>query len=106
MIKILEKPLSVNRVWQGKRFKTAIYKNYEQTLIYCLPKMEIPKGKLGLKVKFGFSSKKSDIDNPIKPLLDILQKRYGFDDSQIYKLNIEKVDVAKGKEFTEFEFII
>ena len=101
-MKILQKPLSVNAVWQGKRFKTAIYKDYERTLIYVLPKMVIPKGKIKLKLVFGFSSKASDIDNPVKPFLDILQKRYGFNDKMIYKMEIEKKDVKKGEEFTEF----
>lgn len=103
MVKIKIKPLSVNQVWQGKRFKTKAYKDYEQMMFLLLPKMEVPKGKLKLKIEWGFSSKQADIDNPTKPLQDILQKVYGFDDKMIYKLEITKVDVKKGEEYVEFD---
>ena len=47
-------------------------------------------GKLGLKFKFRFKRSNSDIDNPVKPLQDILQKHFGFDDKQVYRLEVEK----------------
>lgn len=96
------KPLSVNQVWQGRRFKTKTYKDYEKTLLSILPNLTIPEGNLKVTFRFGFSSKASDWDNPIKPLQDILQKKYNFNDSRIYKAEIEKVIVKKGKEFIEF----
>ena len=96
------KPLSVNQVWQGRRFKTPIYKKYEKELIFMLPKLQIPEGKLELTIVFGFSSSASDWDNPIKPFQDILQKRYGFNDSRVYKATIIKEIVKKGQEFIEF----
>ena len=101
-MKIEIKPLSVNDCWQGRRFKTRDYKIYEQELLYLLPKIEIPKGKLHLKLRVGYSNKLSDIDNCLKPFVDILQKKYGFNDNKIYKLEIEKVDVKKGDEFIDF----
>jgi len=97
------KPLSVNKVWKGKRFKTNDYKSYEQELFLLLPKITIPKGKLKLSLVFGFSSKASDIDNPVKPFVDILQKKYLFNDKMIYQMEIKKVDVKKGKEFIDFK---
>lgn len=102
MIEIKIKPLSVNRVWQGRRFKTQEYKDYEQSIGYVLPKLKIPEGKLLLEYVFGLSSKNCDIDNPIKPFTDILQKHYNFNDKQIYKMVSEKVDVKKGEEFVRF----
>ena len=54
---------------------------------------------LRVELFFGFSSNASDLDNPVKPLIDILQKKYGFNDNQIFELNIRKCIVAKGKEF-------
>jgi Holliday junction resolvase RusA-like endonuclease len=96
------KPISVNRCWQGKRFKTQDYKAYEQEVMYLLPQLEIPQGKLYIKYIFGLSSKNSDIDNPVKPFTDILQKKYGFNDRQIYKMELEKEDVKKGEEFIKF----
>lgn len=97
------KPLSVNQVWQGKRFKTKKYKEYEKTVLSILPKLKIPDGNLKIIITFGFSSKLSDWDNPIKPFQDILQKKYKFNDSRIYKAEIEKVIVKKGNEFIEFK---
>lgn len=99
------KPLSVNKVWAGRRFKTPLYKDYEREVFFQLPKLEIPKGKLKLKITFAFSSKASDIDNPIKPLIDILQNTYRFNDKQIYKLEVEKIDVKKDREFIDFEIL-
>ena len=97
------KPLSSNRAWQGRRFKSKDYDAYEKELFYMLPKMEVPKGKLELNITFGFSNKASDIDNPVKPFIDILQKKYRFNDKQIYSLIIEKEDVRKNADFIDFE---
>lgn len=97
------KPLSVNAVWQGRRFKTAVYKAYEAEMLYTLPELEISAHRLKISVWWGFSSKRSDIDNPTKPFLDILQKKYGFDDRDIYELNLKKIIVKKGEEFIKFD---
>jgi hypothetical protein len=35
------KPLSVNQVWQGKRFKTPKYKSYEMQLMLMLPPIKV-----------------------------------------------------------------
>jgi Holliday junction resolvase RusA-like endonuclease len=92
-------PLSVNQCWQGKRFKTPQYKSYERELLLKLKPKTFDFEKLSIEIEFGFSSKLKDIDNPLKPLLDILQKKYGFDDRNIFKLVVEKRIVTKGKEF-------
>ena len=104
MIKIDIKPLSVNQAWQGRRFKTESYKQYENDLFLLLPKLKVPEGKLTLLIQVGFSSKASDADNIAKTFLDILQKFYNFNDKNIYKLAIEKFDVEKGQESISFEF--
>lgn len=96
------KPLSVNQVWQGRRFKTKKYKDYEKEVLLLLPNLKVPKGKLELNITFGFSSVGSDWDNPIKPFQDILQKKYHFNDSKVYKATIVKEMVKKGSEFIEF----
>jgi Holliday junction resolvase RusA-like endonuclease len=96
-------PLSVNEAWQGRRFKSKKYKAYEIELFYLLPALDIPKGDLSIEIEFGFSNAAKDIDNPIKPFLDILQKRYTFDDKQIYKLSVIKKIVRKGKEYIAFK---
>ncbi len=102
-IKIKAKAVSVNQCWQGRRFKTQRYKDYEEELFYLLPKkISIPEGKLQLSLLFGVSSKLSDNDNMVKPFQDIISKRYDFNDNRIYKtINIKK-DVEKGDEFISF----
>lgn len=49
--------------------------------------------------EFGFSSEGSDYDNAVKPLQDILQKRYGFNDNDIIEAYIKKTKVKKGEEY-------
>lgn len=100
--KVSIRPLSVNKAWQWRRFKTPEYKNYEQILMYKLPKIEIPKGKIRIDYEFGFSNKLSDIDNPLKNFQDILTKKYWFKDSDIYELTIKKQIVPKGEEYVAF----
>ena len=103
-MKIEIKPLSVNQCFQGRRFKNKKYKSYEKELLLLLPKVKIDfKRDLRVDLTFGFSSTLSDIDNPLKPLLDVLQKKYGFDDKQIQELNVKKEIVKKGKEFIKFK---
>jgi|TARA_R100000541_G_scaffold53411_1_gene61465 Holliday junction resolvase RusA-like endonuclease len=94
--------LSINECWQGKRFKTKKYKAYEKQILLMLPRYEIPEGKLAVKIEAGFQSAASDLDNIVKPILDILQKRYGFNDNRIYSLELEKKVVGKGSGYFNF----
>lgn len=103
MIKIKIKPISVNDAWRGRRFKTDKYKMFELELGYLLPRLEVPNAKLSVTYHFGLSNKKSDGDNCIKQFQDILTKKYGFDDSMIYKWDIQKFDVKKDEEFISFK---
>ena len=102
--KMAIKALSVNKCWKGRRFKTDIYKGYEKHLSLILNrKINLPDGKLRLTAIFGFSNSGSDLDNPLKPFIDILQARYLFNDSRIYHLDITKVDVKTGQDFIDFK---
>lgn len=105
MNKINIKPLSVNQCWQGKRFKTPEYKAYEREMLFKLPALKLPDSdRLCLHILVGYSNKQADIDNILKPLLDILQKKYRFNDNQIYRLLVEKFITYKGGEFISFKF--
>ncbi len=97
------KPLSVNNAWQGKRFKTPAYKAYEQEVMLRLPNdYKVPtKGDLEACYEFGLNTM-ADWDNPIKPLQDILQKKYGFDDRRIVKATVIKNTVKKGDGYLNF----
>ena len=98
--KLQEKPLSINEAFQGRRFKTPAYKAYEETILFMMPRAKIdPKQMLRIEFFFGFSNKASDLDNPVKLLLDIAQKKYGFNDSNVFELNVRKCIVKKGDDF-------
>jgi Holliday junction resolvase RusA-like endonuclease len=101
-VKLNIKPLSVNEAWQGSRFKTKKYLSYEKALLLMLPKREI-KNVHTVFIEFGFSSKLADIDNPVKLILDILQKKYGFNDRDITELNVKKTIVKKSEEFIKIK---
>jgi Holliday junction resolvase RusA-like endonuclease len=108
MIRIDIKPISVNDVWQGKRYKTDEYKKFEEDLMFMLPNIKIEldkKKKYQIHYKWYFSSASSDFDNPIKPITDIISKYYGFNDRLIKRAIIEVEQVKKGKEFFEFKII-
>lgn len=100
MIEINIKPLSVNNAYRGKRYKTNDYKAYEQELFYKLPKLDIQGEELSILIIVGFKTKASDIDNILKPFIDILQKKYNFNDNMIYEIKIRK---EIGKEFIKFK---
>jgi Holliday junction resolvase RusA-like endonuclease len=102
LVRINVKPLTVNRAYIGRRWATDELKAYKKELGYLLPKLEIPKGKLKVRLEFGLSYKGSDIDNCAKAFIDCLQVQYGFNDNRIYKLKMEKVDVKKGEEYIAF----
>lgn len=98
-IRIGIKPLSVNDAWQGKRFKSPAYKKYEKLMLLMLPARKLPEPPYRIDYEFGFSTRLADYDNPCKPLGDILQKKYGFNDNEIYEAHIRKVIVKKGEEY-------
>ena len=98
------KPLSVNEAWQGKRFKSKKYQTYEAELLYTLPKTDVnwDKQPIELSLIVGLSNMQSDIDNIVKPFVDVLQKKYNFNDKYIFRLIVEKKLVEKSAEFIEF----
>ena len=97
------KPLSVNTVWKGKRFKTPQYKQYALAVSLMLPNdLIVPEGLLRVYYEFGLSSNGGDWDNPVKPFQDILQEKYGFNDSRIMEATVKKVIVKKGQEYISF----
>lgn len=105
-MKVKIKPLSVNQAWQGKRYKTPKYKAWEKELLLKLKPCKIDlKARLSVFIEFGYSSSLSDIDNGLKPFLDVLQKKYKFNDRNIYSLEVRKTIVKKGSEFIKFNIL-
>lgn len=105
MIKLNIKALSVNKAFQGRRFKTPEYNKFISNMLLVLPKLkDVPTKDIRLKIEFGYSSKLSDIDNGLKTFLDCLVKKYGFDDRYIIELFVTKKIVEKGKDHIKFTF--
>ena len=97
------KPLSVNQAYKGRKFRTSQYDKYISEVTDLLKGSTFDfYGKLHLDIEFGFSSKASDIDNPVKCFVDCLQKHFGFNDKMIYSMSLKKVDVKKGCEYIDF----
>jgi len=93
MKKILQiKPLTVNRAWQGKRFKTQDYKDYEKEVFYSLKGIKKVSGFVEVNYRFNlihFST--SDLGNFEKPLTDIIVKSGLIDDDRfILKMTMQK----------------
>ncbi len=104
MIKINIKPLSVNEAWKGRRYKTNKYKKYHIDCNLLLPGfLVIPKGDLQIYLEWGLSNFGGDWDNPIKPIVDIISMRYGFNDNRIIEGKVRKVKVKKGNEYIKFK---
>ena len=102
-MKVNVKPLSINEAFQGRRFKSPKYKAYEKECMLKLRPFNFPQGQVSMTIIVGYSNKANDIDNSIKPILDILQKKYKFNDKDVYELHVYKVIVKKGEEFWQFD---
>jgi len=102
-MKIDVKAMSMNAAYHGRRYKTKLYKAYETACMIRMQPMEIPDGELELHIQFGVSNKGFDLDNGCKPVIDIMQKKYGFNDNRIYSLSVTKRIVPKGKEYISFD---
>lgn len=87
------KALSVNECWQGRRFKTKKYLAYEKEIIALLPQREKITGDFALYILFGLEHVyKPDLDNFVKPLIDLMKKKgYFEDDRYLIKLNVAKI---------------
>lgn len=105
MTEILLKPLSVNEAFKGKRYKTDKYDTFIRSMLFLLPKITLPQAPYSIEIVLGYSSKSSDIDNGLKSFLDCLVKKYGFDDREIYQMNVKKEITKKGAEFIKFELL-
>ena len=69
-----------------------------------LPDIVLPEPPYEVHYVFGLSTSLADWDNPIKPFQDILQKRYGFNDKDIFrdcKLKCVKVKESEIINFTD-----
>ena len=97
------KPLSINKAWQGRRFKTKEYEVFERSLFTLLPTIidrepYEAKTPLELHIEAGLPPL-MDLSNVLKLIEDVLQKRYGINDRYVMKIIMDKVVVKKGEEY-------
>lgn len=103
MVKLNIKPLSTNSLYKGRRFKTDKHDLYKRQLAYLLPN-NIVIGLPPYKITMEFGTcKMQDLDNNVKGFLDSLVNKYGFDDRNVYEMNLKKVAVPKGLEYISFK---
>ena len=104
-IKIDIRPLSINEAYRtpkgARRYKTAQYNSFISALQWLLPKEIELFPKMTIWMEWGIKNTARDVDNPVKPFIDVLQKRYKFNDSRVYKIVAEKV-ISK-QEYIKFE---
>lgn len=103
MVKIDIKPIGINVQYQGRRFLSPIGKQFKTEATLKIRKVKVPEGKLLVKLEFGFSNSDQDIDGPVKSVLDILQKKLGFNDNRVYRIEVDKKIVKKGAEYFAYD---
>lgn len=101
--RVIIKPVSVNQCWQGRRFKTTKYKAFEIEMLLKMPKAKLPPAPYQVSLVFGFATAQSDIDNAVKPTLDLIQKKYGINDKDVYELSVLKKVVGDGNQFIYYK---
>lgn len=107
------KALSVNQVWQGRRFKTKAYKDFEQDCYKLIDyKVRVGamrvNGEVEIHYKFHLKNyKMTDVDNLIKPIQDVLVKcNFIEDDRKIMRIIAEKFKGADKIEIRILPFKI
>jgi len=99
------KPFSINKAWQGRRFKTPEYKQWRIDFSLLCGKGKMIKGLVDVNLKFYLKNfAMIDVDNCVKTTLDSLVEN-GFieDDRKIVKLAVEKIKSKDEK--IEFEIL-
>lgn len=87
------KPVSINKAFQGKRYKTVECKDFEKDFMILAPKQKMIKGIVEIEYKFYLKRHAlTDYDNCIKVVQDLIVKcEYIEDDRKIYKATIYKI---------------
>ena len=97
------KPISINKAFRGRRFKTQECNDYEDDFMKIAPRQKMIEGIVEIEYKFYTKNHKmADIDNMIKVTQDLLVKcHYIEDDRKIYKLIVYKI--PSDRDYMEIE---
>ena len=102
------KPLSINEAFQGRRFKTPLYRIFTDAVTRLLlaikPTKPNPDAPMFSHYIFGVSNILSDVDNMVKCFQDRLFSSWGIlnKDHQVQFMIVEKTKTKKGQEFIGF----
>lgn len=99
------KPISVNKCFQGHRYKTNEYANWRQAVYYLTLHVNPINNPTKLDIEFHVSNfGQSDVDNMLKPLLDALQECEIIEnDNTIEEIHTKKIKCKKGEEKIIYE---
>ena len=93
------KPLSINEAFQGRRFKTPLYRIFTDAVTRLLlaikPTKPNPDAPMFSHYIFGVSNMQADVDNMVKCFQDRLFSSWGI-------MIVEKTKTKKGQEFIGF----
>ena len=99
------KPISTNSIWIGKRWKSKAAKEFERNIALLLATQcrdtSLPDGELTVRLRIG-TTRRFDVDNSLKLLLDCLARHFGIDDRRFSALAVVRVPVKRGAEFITF----
>ena len=105
MYQIDIQPLSVNRAFQGRRYKTPEYRDYTMVVNALLAKFQLPRIPKGepfyLYLEFGIG-KLQDASNGIKLFEDVLCEHMGINDRNVMGLFVRKVVTKKRDCYIRF----
>ena len=104
MIEIPIKPLTANRMWKGRRFKSTEYKTFQTAMVALLNRsgLVIPDGRLTFEVEAGVSGR-FDLDNVIKSTLDTIQLHDpNFNDVDVFRIVATKILKKPRDEYLAF----
>ena len=107
-VRLDEKPLSANKMFNIKRHRTHAYNSFAKRWAEVLVNHTLPEDIedhstmwFSVDIKVGLSSPLADLDNCLKPTIDCLQEGLGFNDKKILELHAYRNAVSKGSEYVE-----
>ena len=105
MYQIDIQPLSVNKAFQGRRYKTREYNQYSMVLSAFLARLQLPKIPEGepfyLYLEFG-TTKQQDASNGIKLFEDVLCEHMGINDRNVMAIFVRKVITKRSDSYIRF----
>lgn len=91
-VEVKLKPITVSKAWQGKRFKTKAYKDWQRDFCLLVGKQKPITGQLALTLEIYIKNEKMmDIDNTFKAIQDSMKLANMIEDDRfIYEIHAYK----------------